>query len=64
MPRELRVALLAAATALAFADSSIVVLGLPEILARFDRVEVVGEPVRLASNFVQGYTDLPVILRA
>ncbi len=35
-----------------------------EILARFDRVEVVGEPVRLASNFVQGYTDLPVILRA
>lgn len=36
MPRELRVVLLAAATALAFADSSIVVLGLPEILARFD----------------------------
>lgn len=36
MPRELRIALLAAATALAFADSSIVVLGLPEILARFD----------------------------
>ena len=36
MPRELRVALLAAAAALAFADSSIVVLGLPEILARFD----------------------------
>ena len=36
MPRKLRVALLAAAAALAFADSSIVVLGLPEILARFD----------------------------
>ena len=36
MPRQLRVALLAAAAALAFADSSIVVLGLPEILARFD----------------------------
>ena len=36
MPRELRSALLAAAAALAFADSSIVVLGLPEILARFD----------------------------
>lgn len=36
MPRELRIALLAAATALAFADSSIVVLGLPEILAEFD----------------------------
>jgi cytochrome P450 len=35
-----------------------------EILARFDRVEVVGEPVRVASNFVQGYTELPVILRA
>ena len=36
MPRQLRIALLAAAAALAFADSSIVVLGLPEILARFD----------------------------
>lgn len=36
MPRELRIVLLAAATALAFADSSIVVLGLPEILADFD----------------------------
>lgn len=36
MPRELRIALLAAAAALAFADSSIVVLGLPEILERFD----------------------------
>ena len=33
MPRRLRVVLLAAAAALAFADSSIVVLGLPEILA-------------------------------
>lgn len=36
MPRRLRVVLLAAAAALAFADSSIVVLGLPEILAGFD----------------------------
>ena len=36
MPRELRTVLLAAATALAFADSSIVVLGLPEILADFE----------------------------
>jgi predicted MFS family arabinose efflux permease len=36
MPRRLRIALLAAAAALAFADSWIVVLGLPEILARFD----------------------------
>ncbi len=31
-----------------------------EILARFSKVEVVGEPVRLASNFIHGYTDLPV----
>jgi cytochrome P450 len=31
-----------------------------EILARFDHVEVVGEPVRVLSNFVQGYEDLPV----
>ncbi len=31
-----------------------------EIMARFDNIEVVGEPVRVASNFVQGYTDLPV----
>jgi cytochrome P450 len=35
-----------------------------EILARFEHVEVVGEPVRVASNFVQGYTDLPVRLTA
>lgn len=33
-----------------------------EILKRFDRVEVVGEPVRTFSNFVMGFTDLPVIL--
>ena len=31
-----------------------------EILARLSKVEVVGEPVRLASNFIHGYTDLPV----
>lgn len=31
-----------------------------EILARFAKIEVVGEPVRLASNFIHGYTDLPV----
>jgi MFS family permease len=36
MPARLRVILLSAAVALAFADSSIVVLGLPEILERFD----------------------------
>ncbi len=35
-----------------------------EILARFERVEVVGEPVRVASNFVQGYTELPVRIRS
>jgi len=31
-----------------------------EILKRFERIEVVGEPQRLASNFVKGYTALPV----
>lgn len=35
-----------------------------EILKRFDRVEVVGEPKRLKSNFVRGITDLPVVLHA
>ena len=33
-----------------------------EILKRFDRIEVVGEPERVNSNFVMGYTDLPVVL--
>ena len=33
-----------------------------EILARFERVEVAGEPVRVHSNFVMGYKELPVIL--
>jgi len=31
-----------------------------EILKRFSKVELVGEPVRSYSNFVKGYTDLPV----
>ncbi|MDE2464096.1 MAG: cytochrome P450 [Alphaproteobacteria bacterium] len=31
-----------------------------EILARFPRIEVVGEPVRVASSFVKGYEHLPV----
>lgn len=31
-----------------------------EILERFSRVEVVGEPVRVASNFIHGYSELPV----
>jgi cytochrome P450 len=33
-----------------------------EILKRFERIEVTGEPVRVHSNFVMGYTDLPVVL--
>lgn len=33
-----------------------------EILARFERVEVVGPPVRTPSVFVKGYTELPVRL--
>ena len=31
-----------------------------EILKRFHTVEVVGEPLRVRSNFVRGYADLPV----
>jgi cytochrome P450 len=31
-----------------------------EILKRFPRIELVGEPVRVKSNFVHGYTDVPV----
>jgi cytochrome P450 len=34
-----------------------------EIQQRFHKVEVVGEPVRLRSNFVRGYTELPVRLQ-
>ncbi|HWA60734.1 MAG TPA: cytochrome P450 [Caulobacteraceae bacterium] len=33
-----------------------------EILKRFDRIEVVGEPERNLSNFILGYTKLPVRL--
>lgn len=33
-----------------------------EILKRFHWVEVVGEPVRVRSNFVKGYAELPVRL--
>ena len=33
-----------------------------EILARFERIEVVGEPERNMSNFILGYTKLPVRL--
>ena len=31
-----------------------------EILKRFHTVEVVGDPVRVRSNFVRGYSELPV----
>ena len=31
-----------------------------EILKRFERIEVVGEPKRLKSNFVKGYDAMPV----
>ncbi len=33
-----------------------------EIMKRFEFVEVVGEPTRVRSNFVMGYSDLPVVL--
>ncbi|MDO8288562.1 MAG: cytochrome P450 [Parvibaculum sp.] len=35
-----------------------------EILARFSRIEVLGEPQRVRSNFVRGYATLPVRLHA
>ena len=35
-----------------------------EIMKRFDRVEMVGEPTRVLSNFVMGYEDVPVVLHA
>ena len=33
-----------------------------EILKRFKRVEVVGDPTYLRSNFIRGITDLPVVV--
>jgi cytochrome P450 len=33
-----------------------------EILARFDRIEVLEEPERTPSSFVKGYTKMPVII--
>ena len=33
-----------------------------EIMKRFERIELVGEPERVESNFVLGYTNVPVIL--
>jgi cytochrome P450 len=35
-----------------------------EILARFSRIEMVGEPRRTGSNFVMGFKDVPVRLHA
>jgi len=35
-----------------------------ELLNRYSRIEVVGAPVRAISNFVRGYTELPVTLHA
>lgn len=35
-----------------------------EILKRFEHVEVTGEPTRVRSNFVKGYSHLPVVLHA
>ncbi len=31
-----------------------------EILTRFDDIKVVGEPVRVRSNLIKGYSELPV----
>ena len=33
-----------------------------EIMQRFHKVEVVGEPERIYSSFVKGYSSLPVVL--
>ena len=33
-----------------------------ELLERYSRIEVAGAPVRAISNFVRGYTHLPVKL--
>jgi len=35
-----------------------------EILKRFPRIEVVGQPKRTKSNFVHGFTSLPVVIPA
>lgn len=35
-----------------------------ELLKRFSRIEVVGEPGRVRSNFVMGYSDMSVVLHA
>jgi cytochrome P450 len=35
-----------------------------EILRRFPRIDVVGEPVRTKSNFVHGFVSMPVVIPA
>jgi cytochrome P450 len=35
-----------------------------EMLKRFDRIEVVGEPKRIYSSFIKGYETLPVRIRS
>lgn len=35
-----------------------------EIMKRFHKVEVIGEPTRVLSNFVKGYSKLPVVLHS
>jgi cytochrome P450 len=37
---------------------------LEELMKRFSRIEVTGEPTRVRSNFVRGYSRLPVRLHA
>ena len=34
-----------------------------EILNRFEKIEMVGKPVSVLSNFVKGYSELPVVIR-
>jgi cytochrome P450 len=35
-----------------------------ELLQRFETIEVVGEPTRIRSSFVRGFSDLPVRIPA
>ena len=34
-----------------------------EVLGRFERIEVLGEPERTLSSFVNGYTEMPVKIK-
>ncbi len=34
-----------------------------EMLPRFQHIEVVGEPARIRSNFINGYAELPVVVK-